>query len=58
MGSRHRHRHNKTIYNARNILERFFARLKHFRRVATRYAARKISAASSKLPLSLSASND
>jgi transposase len=33
MGSRHRRRHNKTIYKARNIIERFFARLKHFRRV-------------------------
>jgi putative transposase len=34
---RHRHRYNKTIYKERNIIERFFAKLKHFRRVATRY---------------------
>jgi transposase len=34
---RHRHRYNKIIYKERNIIERFFARLKHFRRVATRY---------------------
>ena len=25
------------LYRARNLIERFFARLKHFRRVATRY---------------------
>ena len=34
---RHQHRYNKTIYKERNIIERFFAKLKHFRRVATRY---------------------
>ena len=30
-------RYNKTIYRDRNVVERFFGRLKHFRRVATRY---------------------
>ena len=25
------------LYRARNLIERFFARLKHFRRIATRY---------------------
>lgn len=25
------------LYKARNLIERFFARLKHFRRIATRY---------------------
>jgi len=25
------------LYRARNLVERFFARLKHFRRIATRY---------------------
>ena len=34
---KHQHRYNKTIYKERNIIERFFAKLKHFRRVATRY---------------------
>jgi hypothetical protein len=36
-GSRCMDRYNKTIYKERNIIERFFAKLKHFRRVATRY---------------------
>lgn len=29
--------HNKILYRLRNRVERFFNRLKHFRRVATRY---------------------
>jgi transposase len=29
--------YNKTIYRQRNLIERMFARLKDFRRVATRY---------------------
>ena len=29
--------HNKALYRERNLVERFFARLKQFRRVATRY---------------------
>ena len=28
------------LYRARNLVERFFARLKHFRRIATRYDKR------------------
>jgi transposase len=32
-----RRRHNKQLYQLRNIAERFINRLKHFRRVATRY---------------------
>ena len=27
----------KTLYRERNLVERFFSKLKHFRRVATRY---------------------
>lgn len=27
----------KALYQERNLIERFFAKLKHFRRVATRY---------------------
>jgi transposase len=27
----------KRLYSERNLIERFFSRLKHFRRVATRY---------------------
>ena len=27
----------RRLYRARNLIERFFARLKHFRRIATRY---------------------
>ena len=27
----------KRLYRARNLIERFFSKLKHFRRVATRY---------------------
>ncbi len=30
-------RHNKTLYKVRNQVERFFNRLKHYRRLATRY---------------------
>jgi len=30
-------RYNKTVYRQRNVIERMFARLKDFRRVATRY---------------------
>ena len=30
-------RYNKTIYRQRNVIERMFARLKDFRRIATRY---------------------
>jgi len=32
--------HNATLYKERNIVERFFGRLKHFRAVATRYDKR------------------
>lgn len=28
---------NKRLYRERNLIERFFSKLKHFRRVATRY---------------------
>lgn len=35
-GSRRR-RYDKTLYKLRNEVERFFNRLKHYRRVATRY---------------------
>jgi putative transposase len=37
---RHRrrpHAHDKTLYRERNLIERFFNKLKQFRRVATRY---------------------
>ena len=27
----------KTLYRQRNLVERFFSKLKHFRRIATRY---------------------
>lgn len=30
-------RYDKDLYKERNVIERFFAKLKHFRRVATRY---------------------
>jgi transposase len=30
-------RHDRTRYKLRNVVERFFNRLKHFRRIATRY---------------------
>lgn len=32
-----RRRYDKELYKNRNIIERFFNRLKHYRRVATRY---------------------
>ena len=32
--------HDKTIYKARNRIERCFNKLKHFRRIATRYDRR------------------
>lgn len=32
-----RRRYDKTKYKLRNVIERFFNRVKHFRRVATRY---------------------
>ena len=32
-----RRRHDKTLYKIRNEIERFFNRLKHYRRIATRY---------------------
>lgn len=32
--------HNAALYRERNIVERFFCRLKHFRAVATRYDKR------------------
>jgi len=34
---RHQHRYDPTIYKERNRIERFFNKLKQFRRVATRY---------------------
>lgn len=30
-------RHDRHIYKERNLVERFFSKLKHFRRIATRY---------------------
>jgi transposase len=33
----HRHRFKKALYRERNLIERFFNRIKHCRRVATRY---------------------
>ena len=35
-GTRHR-RYDRTKYKLRNVIERFFNRIKHYRRVATRY---------------------
>ena len=32
-----RRSYNKELYKLRNVIERFFNRLKHFRRIATRY---------------------
>ncbi|MEM5389529.1 transposase [Paraburkholderia phymatum] len=32
-----RRRYSRVLYRTRNIVERFFNRIKHFRRVATRY---------------------
>jgi len=32
-----RRRYNRKLYKTRNIVERFFGRVKHYRRVATRY---------------------
>lgn len=32
-----RRRHDRTRYKLRNVVERFFNRIKHYRRVATRY---------------------
>jgi transposase len=34
---RHQHRYDRDIYKERNRIERFFNKLKQFRRVATRY---------------------
>lgn len=34
---KHRHRFSKTLYKERNHIERFFNRIKHFRRIATRF---------------------
>ena len=34
---RHQHRYDRAIYKERNRIERFFNKLKQFRRVATRY---------------------
>lgn len=34
---RHQHGYDKDIYKERNRIERFFNKLKHFRRIATRY---------------------
>lgn len=34
---RHQHRYDRTLYKERNRIERFFNKLKQFRRVATRY---------------------
>ena len=33
----HRYRWKKALYRERNLIERFFNRIKHYRRVATRY---------------------
>ena len=37
---KHPHSWDKTLYRARNVIERMFCRLKDFRRVATRYDKR------------------
>ncbi len=34
---RNPHRYDRELYKERNAVERFFSKLKHFRRVATRY---------------------
>ena len=34
---RHQHPYDKALYRERNRVERFFNRIKHFRRIATRY---------------------
>ena len=34
--------HDRTLYKLRNRIERCFNRLKHFRRLATRYRKRKV----------------
>ena len=34
---KHQHAYDKTLYKERNVIERFFNKLKQFRRVATRY---------------------
>ena len=34
---RHQHKYDRAIYKERNRIERFFSKLKQFRRVATRY---------------------
>ncbi len=34
---RHRHCFSKTLYKHRNLVERFFNKIKYFRRLATRY---------------------
>jgi len=36
-GRIHQRRYDRTRYKLRNVVERFFNRLKHFRRIATRY---------------------
>jgi putative transposase len=34
---KHQHAYDKALYKERNIIERFFNKLKQFRRIATRY---------------------
>jgi putative transposase len=34
---KHQHAYDKVLYKERNVIERFFNKLKQFRRVATRY---------------------
>jgi putative transposase len=34
---KHQHAYDKALYKERNVIERFFNKLKQFRRVATRY---------------------
>lgn len=36
-GRRRPHAYDRELYKERNLIERFFNRLKHFRRIATRY---------------------
>jgi transposase len=40
LGRKRRFRHNKVLYRERNRIERCFNKLKHFRRLATRYERR------------------
>ncbi len=34
---KHQHAHDKTLHRERNVIERFFSKLRQFRQIATRY---------------------